>query len=71
MARIARADIESRWYDVFSSWKKADRAAAIKVLMALHPRLPDDPREKEEPEDSAVVSPEGRQAALRLQEGGK
>ena len=47
MARIAKVDIESRWYDVFSGWDKQDRAAAIKVLTALHPRLPDKPSKKE------------------------
>lgn len=47
MARRAKFDIEKQFYDVFSSWDKQDRAAAIKVLTALHPRLPDKPSKKE------------------------
>ena len=49
MARRAKADIESEWYDVFATWTKDDRAAAIRVLTALHPRLPDNPAAKPEP----------------------
>ena len=41
MPRKAKPDIEKEFYDVFSSWTKEDRAAAIRVLTALHPRLPD------------------------------
>ena len=41
MARTTKADIESRWYDVFSAWSKEDRVIALKVLTQLHARLPD------------------------------
>jgi len=48
MARIAKKDIESRWYDVFSAWSKEDRAIALKVLTQLHARLPDKPTKEAE-----------------------
>ena len=54
MARRAKADIESEWYDVFATWTKEDRAAAIRVLQTLHPRLPDNPKAKAEPEQAAL-----------------
>jgi hypothetical protein len=49
MARTAKKDIESRWYDVFSAWSKEDRAIALKVLTQLHARLPDGATKKTEP----------------------
>ena len=49
MARTAKADIESRWYDVFSAWSKEDRAIALKVLTQLHARLPDRTTKKAAP----------------------
>jgi len=49
MARTAKNDIESRWYDVFSAWSKEDRAVALKVLTQLHKRLPDGTTKKAEP----------------------
>ena len=54
MARRAKVDLEKEFYDVFSSWPKEDRAAAIKVLTALHPRLPDNPKKKAEPEQAEL-----------------
>ena len=47
MARKAKLDIEKEFYDVFSGWMKEDRAAAIRVLQTLHPRLPDNPKAKD------------------------
>jgi len=41
MARLTNIEIEKRWYDLFCGWEKSDRAAAIKALTQLHPRLPD------------------------------
>jgi len=29
MARTSRENLESHWYDLFSSWDKADREIAI------------------------------------------
>jgi hypothetical protein len=49
MARTAKKDIESRWYDVFSAWGKEDRAIALRVLATLHEHLPDDPAKKAGP----------------------
>ena len=54
MARLTNTEIEKRWYDLFCGWQKSDRAAAIKALTQLHPRLPDNPKtatEDEEPGD--------------------
>ena len=51
MARLTNIEIEKRWYDLFCGWEKSDRAAAIKALTQLHPRLPDNPKtEDEKPE---------------------
>ena len=52
MARLTNTEIEKRWYDIFESWPKSDREAAIKVLERIHPRLPDDP--KADPEQAAL-----------------
>lgn len=46
MAGRTRIEMEDRWYDVFSGWDRADREAALKVITALHRRLPDDPKQK-------------------------
>ena len=57
MARLTNTEIEKRWYDLFCGWQKSDRAAAIKALTQLHPRLPDNPKtatEDEEPEQAAL-----------------
>ena len=52
MARLTNIEIEKRRYDIFESWPKSDREAAIKVLERIHPRLPDDP--KADPEQAAL-----------------
>ena len=54
MARTAKLDIESRWYDCFARWPKADREAALKVLATLHQHLPDAPKKKAEPEQAEL-----------------
>jgi hypothetical protein len=61
MARTAKADIESRWYDVFSAWTRADREIALRVLTELHKRLPEPKKgkaadDKTEPQGSLLTS---------------
>ena len=61
MARLTNTEIEERWYDLFCGWKKSDRAAAIKALTQLHPRLPDNPKPwliTEEIIDQAIAAAE-------------
>ena len=53
MARVAKSDIESRWYDVFSSWPRADREVALRVLAELHKRLPEPKTRAKEPTPAA------------------
>ena len=59
MARTARADIEVKWYDVFSGWSRADREIALRVLTELHKRLPEPKKtkaeEKAEPQGSLIA----------------
>ncbi len=56
MARRARKDIESQWYDVFAKWRHADRTAALKVLETLHRALPADPKPKVKIESPAQTA---------------
>ena len=42
--RTSKADMEKRWFDIFSSWDRADRDAALKVLETLNRHLPANPR---------------------------
>ena len=50
-----KENLESRWYDVFSGWTKADREAALRVLMTLHRHLPEAPTKanEDQPETGA------------------
>ena len=54
----SNADTESRWYDVFSTWTRSDREAALKVLGTLHRHLPDKPGK------TAPSEPEAAQQSL-------
>lgn len=44
MSRLSAETLENRWYDLFSSWDKADREAAMRALAVLHRHLPDKPK---------------------------
>lgn len=59
MARTAKADIESRWYDVFTAWPRADREVALRVLAELHKRLPEPKKTKAEEKAEEKAEPQG------------
>lgn len=61
MARRARKDIEAQWYDAFARWSHADRAAALKVLEALHRALSSDAKQKVKQEPPAQPTLPGTQ----------
>jgi hypothetical protein len=70
MARTAKTDIESRWYDVFSAWARADREIALRVLTELHKRLPE-PKERGKKEVTADDAADPKKnAAIRAEPQG-
>ena len=54
MPKRSKTNIETRWYDVFSSWKKADREAAIVALTQMNRFLPEDPNAPAKPAGDAA-----------------
>jgi hypothetical protein len=59
MARTAKVDIESRWYDVFTGWPRADREIALRVLTELHKRLPEPKKAKGGDAEKPDADPQG------------
>lgn len=57
MARPLKSEtIESRWYDIFATWRPADREIALKVLGTLHRNLPGpQPAKPNEPKQGALL----------------
>jgi hypothetical protein len=47
MARLRKDTIEDRWFDVFKTWSRLDREAAIKALRQINRVLPDAPTREE------------------------
>lgn len=60
--------VEDNWYDCFANWSEADRAAALKVLTALHGVLSREARRKAEPaaEPSLLDDEDETERARRL-----